>query len=657
MKKLVLLVLCFSFMAGTLYAASDNYSLNEVVVTASRYKEPKKEVTANVRVITQKEIQASSAGNLGELLAEEGIGHIHMYPGVLTTVGIRGFRTDTHGNDLLGHVLILLDGRRAGTGNIAKILTKNIQRIEIIRGPAAVQYGSAGMGGVINVITKRGKGKPSAFIEGSLGSFGYEDGTIGSSGKYKKFDFSMAYSRSKKDDYTTAEGKRYYNTGIAKIEDYSINLGYEIFPSNRISMILTKFDADKVGNPSYLSQNDLDDYKNTSLDSADFIYEGQLPDMFLSWKVRYFQGTDKNEWWDPTASNPSGWDDGIPSTQYTDHKGAQAQISYNKDYLLITTGIDWVYYKIRQSWSPHRSYYKNPALFFLGKLRLFNDKLLLSGGIRYDKYKVEVGNGEGKDQKKYHLCPSVGVAYLLTDNIKLRAQYGQGYRMPGADQLAADYYSWGTHYVGNPDLKPEQNWTIEGGVDVVYDSFTASFTYFHTHYKDFIDTVVVSSGVKSYKNVYNGTIDGYEISCSVDLGKLLSLDYTIKPYGNIVYLLRYEDDNAKVDKALLYTDKYDASWGIYVSDKKSSFWGDLNFSYVGNQWIRDWESSWSGPRIKKKAFVVANLTLYKKLLAVEKYGTFSLKGEVKNLFNREYSYVKGYPMPGRSFILSLRYQF
>ncbi len=94
------------------------------MVTASRYKESIKDTPMNVEVIGQKEIEASSAKDLGELLAEKGIGTIREYPGTLTSVGIRGFRTDTHGNDLLGHVLILLDGRRAGTGNVAKILTK-----------------------------------------------------------------------------------------------------------------------------------------------------------------------------------------------------------------------------------------------------------------------------------------------------------------------------------------------------------------------------------------------------------------------------------------------------------------------------------------------------------------------------------------------------
>ena len=103
----------------------------------------------------------------------------------------------SYGNDLEGYVLILLNGRRAGTGNAAKIMTKNIERIEILRGPASVQYGSAAMGGVVNVITKQGKDKPTAFVEGVLGSFEHEEGSIGFSGQVNGFDFSGSYLRDK----------------------------------------------------------------------------------------------------------------------------------------------------------------------------------------------------------------------------------------------------------------------------------------------------------------------------------------------------------------------------------------------------------------------------------------------------------------------------
>jgi len=202
MKKLIIFFACL-FIASSIpvYAqeGGDSVTLEEVVVTAGRVKEKKKEITTNVTILDEEEIENSSAVDLGDLLAEKGIGHIQKYPGASTSVGIRGFRTDTTGVDLAGKVLILLNGRRAGTGNAAKIMTKNIERVEIIRGPASVQYGSAAMGGVINVITRQGKEKPTLFIEGLLGSYGYKEGSAGFSGRYEAFDFSGTFTRDSSD--------------------------------------------------------------------------------------------------------------------------------------------------------------------------------------------------------------------------------------------------------------------------------------------------------------------------------------------------------------------------------------------------------------------------------------------------------------------------
>ncbi|OQY11323.1 MAG: TonB-dependent receptor, partial [Desulfobacteraceae bacterium 4572_19] len=177
MKKLYLVmtsVILLSGGAGLLFAEQQKpefvTNIDEVVVTAGRVDEKKWNVPVNITVITTEDIAQSTGRNIGDLLAEDGTGHIHKYPGGLTSVGIRGFRTDSHGNDLLGHVLVLVNGRRAATGNVAKIPLENVERVEIIRGPAATQYGSAAMGGVINIITLQGKDKPSVFLDQAFGS-------------------------------------------------------------------------------------------------------------------------------------------------------------------------------------------------------------------------------------------------------------------------------------------------------------------------------------------------------------------------------------------------------------------------------------------------------------------------------------------------------
>ncbi len=634
-------------------------SLGEMVVTASRVNEKKREVTSNVTIITQKEIKISPARDLGELLAEKGIGHIHKSPGTLTSVGIRGFRTDTTGNDLQGHVLVLLDGRRAGTGNVAKILTKNIERIEIIRGPGSVQYGSAGMGGIINIITKRGKGKPEASLSGLFGSFGYEEGTAEFSGKRGGFDWSAAISVNKTDDYRSVDGK-YYNSGYDKKQYISINTGYEFLPQNRIGIIYHYFKGDHLGSPEYFNLNDLDDYTDKRNESVDFIYEGAIPELdILSWKIRYFKGQDKDRWVSPVASDPTGFDIWSPYNKRTiDQQGVQAQLGLNWRFVNVVAGYDWVDYDVENAvWNPKDTSYRNPAYFLLSKLHLLNDRLILKGGFRFDEYTLEVERGQGREEYDNHVSSTFGIAYLVTDNIKLRLNYGEGFKMPSADQMAADYVVWGVRTKGNPNLDPEKSETYEAGFDVSYPYLDFSFTYFHTRFKDKIEGPFFSAtlGYNTWENIGSAVIEGVEGSFSFDIASYFGWGFELKPYASFVYLTRYDD--LTNDRDLYYREDSHVAYGITFSGKYGIV-ANLNLSYTGEQTIEDWPNQVGfnpPPIVKKGGFTVADFTITKEVFNT-RYGRFSLRGEIRNLFDKDYEYVKGYPMPERSFFIGIRYE-
>ena len=619
-------------------------AMDEVVVTAGRVEETAGDITAAVIVLDEEKIRLSAATDLGDLLAEQGVGHIQKYPGISTSLGIRGFRTDTTGNDLAGKVLVLVDGRRAGTGDLAKIATKNLARVEIIRGPASVQYGSAAMGGVVNVITKTGQGAPSFFAEGGLGSFGRQSSSAGFSGEKAAFDFSGSFTRERLDDYDTADGEDYGNTGFDKKEDASLNLGFEFLPDNYIRLIYHYFDADDVGSPGYLSQLDLDNYSEVGLESFDFIINGQARDGFLSWQARFFTGQDEYTWCDPSWASIFKRD--------TDHQGAQAQLSLNWENSTVTGGFDWVNYDIDANAAPMRSAYDNPAAFLLAKTRLF-DRLILSGGLRYDDYEVDMKNDGGREEDE-NLSTNLGAAYEVSDCFRLRANYGEAFRMPTAEQLAGDYVAW-ISYLGNPDLDPEKSRTWEGGFDLTWAAARLSATYFYTDFDDKIQVYTLPGSEQSYRNIGGATVSGVETELSCDLGAALDWGVEFRPYLNIVYLTEYEDD--ETDEDLLYTEDMNLAWGVVYADAKGLS-VDLNFAYTGEKQVEDWEN-WSDPVniIDCGGFTVANLSIQKQLMDFDRFGGVTLTAEVLNLLDKDYAYVNGYPMPGRNFFVGLRYDY
>ncbi|MCL2878266.1 MAG: TonB-dependent receptor plug domain-containing protein, partial [Acidobacteria bacterium] len=116
-------------------------TLDEVVVTASRTEESRREITSNVTVISEDDIAASTASTLADLAMEHGL---QVYTsGDMSNVYIRGFGSGSMASEMENSVLTLVNGRRIGNANLALIGLANIKRIEIIRGPAAVQYGPA----------------------------------------------------------------------------------------------------------------------------------------------------------------------------------------------------------------------------------------------------------------------------------------------------------------------------------------------------------------------------------------------------------------------------------------------------------------------------------------------------------------------------------
>ena len=628
--------------------------MDEVVVTASRTAESSNKVSANLTVLDREELKQSASRNVGDLLAEEGLGHIQKYPGSLTSIGIRGFRTDTHGNDLQGHVLVLLDGRRAGTGNLAKILTKNVERIEIIRGPGAVQYGSAGMGGVINVITRRGEIN-SVFLEGGGGSFDTVEGSIGGTAIQNGLDFAGSYTYATRGDYDTGSGDRYENTGINYETGMSANLGYSFSENNRLGLIFTRFDVDEAGSPGYFSENDLDDYTDKENYSVDVNFAGQCPITGSNLLVRYFFGKDENSWQDNTGSDPNGWDDGEASKNKTDQQGAQVQASKSFGFATIIGGFDWLDYEVENSWTPNKTTYSNPALFLLGKTSFLDDRLTANLGLRYDWYDVEVEEPAGRNEDQSRFTPQIGLAWMVMDELKIRAQYAQGFMMPSADQLAADFDSFGIRTVGNPDLDPEKSATYEGGVDYSTNGLNTSLTYFYTDFEDKIITDYLADGSSTWKNLGDATISGIEAELSYDLGMPLGWSWEIRPYLNLTILTKYEDDTT--GEELQYVSGSNYGTGLVVGNGDGIFCR-LNVAYTGSQDVQDWESgAYPAPVVKLDSSTVTDLTGSYRFYETEHLGAFTVRGEVRNLFDEDYAYVKGYPMPGRSFFVGLRWNY
>ncbi|WP_005036911.1 TonB-dependent receptor plug domain-containing protein [Holophaga foetida] len=638
-------------------AAAEPADLQEVIVTATAVKEAKKDVPASVQVVSQDDIKNSTSRNAGDLIAEAGIGHVTKYNGCLTgSIGIRGLQSNWS-SSYTSRVLILINGSRAGTVNLAKIPAQDIERIEIVKGPASVLFGSAAMGGVVNIITKEGT------KDGCHGALGVEGGSWDywkvfgeAQGKVGKLDFSATLSREGQGDYEAADYGTIENSGY-KAETLSTRLGYEIAAGHHLSLGYQHWKGWDIGSQGATYSADPDDYNNKKRDALDLNYRTE------SLQAKYYYVADRDEWYSNADYSSGPGTDALDKTD-TDTQGLSLQKTFTVGDHRIVTGGQWDRIKVqsvRTAGSPYNpnSRYDSYGAFAEGRMSLLEKRLLVSAGLRFDRFENSILDTPGlsgmtaKDDSLDHTTVRGGVVYKLTESITIKANAGTAFRAPAPLELAADYYSWGTHYVGNAGLSPEKSTTVDMGIEVVKGAFRGDVSYFHTDFKDKIVSYYSSALTAStYRNAGEAKLEGFEMNASYDLGAALRLRMVLEPYAHINYLTRFEEKASGAWSTLTSTPKWSASAGMKLGQES---W-DAQFiaSYHGHEWATDWNSSSStyGLNISKGGFVLLSLKgAYRPLKAIE------LTASVENILNRCYEYNLGYPMAERTFVGGAKWLF
>lgn len=219
--------------------------LDTIIVTASRMAQHDYKVAGNVTVINHEDIEASNAQNIPEILKEALAVHVVNNSTAKTSVlDIRGF-----GDTASRNVLVLVNDRVLNTVDISapdllQIPLSAVERIEIIRGAGSVLYGDRAVGGVVNIITKKGKGNLTGRWGAHYGSYDRRGTDLEVSGAKNKFSY-FVYSR-----YDDDHGYRENSDVLAK--DFNTRLGYEF--SEKISVDVDyAYHQDSYGLPGAIS--------------------------------------------------------------------------------------------------------------------------------------------------------------------------------------------------------------------------------------------------------------------------------------------------------------------------------------------------------------------------------------------------------------------
>ncbi|MDO8827666.1 TonB-dependent receptor [Methylophaga sp.] len=563
-------------------------TLDEMIVTTSGRSETLDKVATTIQVISEEKIRRSSARSITDLLAENAVGFFSEWTPAQTSINIRGGATDGQGRDFRSQTLVLVNGRRAGTANISKLSLSDVSRIEIIRGPASVAYGSQAMGGVINIITRNGSNTSGSSINLSGGSWSLKQGHAHTAYQGENADFYFGIGASERDDYDSGRGSResMHNTAWER-RSALVAGGLDLNDFHRFDLTMRTDGIYNAGfrGSSWAPEGD-EDRKNHSID---FSYDGQNPTGDLAWNAHAYlvRDVDHFNWENRTFLK-------LDNERVLDIYGLRLLTEWNATQSTeLRIGADLEYSELRNDrFNTSRNTgekvraapYDNDQDERVGAVwgeviqTVLNDRLTLRAGGRYTDGKTTLQPTKGleliKRSENYdEFTHSLGAAYRLTDQIKLRTGYATGFRAPTATELAADFETFGgSQIIGNPNLDNETNHQIEVGMSFSNEWLFSDIAVFDNRISDRITTRPNADGRSIYENNDDDIeLKGVDLQLEANLSSLLQTDVNWRVFANGSYHFHMRDKGAP---DTLNTDriqriyKYQAGIGTVLSQNR-----------------------------------------------------------------------------------------
>ncbi len=674
MMKSVLLIFTILFIGGMPVAAEEvggKQTMDDMVVTGTRTQERAIDVPVTTEVITREKIEMSGATHVGDLIGKYITGHYHKYNGMLSPVGLRGFRTEAHGDDVKGHVLMLIDGHRIGTGNAAKINVDRIERIEVTKGPSSALYGSAAMGGVINLITKKGDGDLTATISGDYGSFDYYKSQVSGGGEVNdKFRFHATASYEDIGDYDDPKFGTVYNSAETK-KNIGCNLTFTINPDHelRFGGNYADLTGEYPGWENSLTYSAYDENARQNYDKShgytDLEYNGNFFGDTFHWRGLVYYLWDRNHWNYGSDEPKSEQSKYIDDTLGTDQQFVWNMTSWNK--LVFGFNLEHLEKESEavSGGEPSAPYtpnmeYDSQALFLQDGLDLLDNRINLIGAVRYDRFDMKTirprtgtfTEFNEKEEDYDHISPKLGMGVKFFDELlRVRANVGEGFKSPSPDQLSADFVHSGIRYVGNPDLDPETSLTYDFGFDIFHDVFNLKVGYFHTDYQEKISQILTTIGgdyVYTYENQGDSEVAGFDIGIEWWIGRAFHWPFDLSLWSNVTFNTTKEDEETHDE--LTYISDYEVKSGLDLS--YGCFSAQLSYVLIGPQMIDIW-NGWVYEGVKEKeSFDFWDLTMRYRFPS-----HWEVRASVLNLFDEQVEWARGYLMPERNYLVGVSYTF
>lgn len=617
-----LLVLAFAVQQDTI-------ELKPLVVTATRAAVPADLVASAVTVLRGSDLLARGVRTVAQALETVPGAHV-VASGSLggqTSLFTRGGESD--------YTKVLVDGatlNQAGGGiDLAHLTLDNVDRIEIVRGPVSVLYGSDAMTGVVQVFTRTGQGVPRLGADLRAGTYGTTEGALDITGGSRRMSYSARVSR------LSSRGLYSYNNdyrnGVASARiRWSPDDRSDVDLTYRYGDDIYHFPTDGQGAPVDSNQRSAERGPLLSLNAGRVV--GEHVEARISAAVRETRLFYNNE------PDSPGEDGAFWSRDYLRRSTTSALLSWRTPRISVLSGIE--YEDERQRGTSE----------FSGSFGTFPDSIgvqrnttgyFTQGVIAAGPAAITLG-GRLDDNSQFgtHGTYRAGVVYRLAGSTRLRASAGTGFKEPTFFENFARGF-----VLGNPDLDPEQSRSWEVGVERA----GVAITYFNQRFRDLIEyTPTPPPGDPNYFNVGAAIADGVEASVTTTLAPrvVFSAHYTF------LHTRVRESGSAGDPDGLFVPGKSLIRRPAHVlAPQLAATLGDRTRVTVGARWVGkrddlDFSRAVGQRRVTRDPYTRVNVSGEYALRNV------TLTGSVENVFNDQAQEIPGYRPRGRMVILGGR---
>ncbi|WP_148714070.1 TonB-dependent receptor domain-containing protein [Chitinolyticbacter meiyuanensis] len=582
--------------------AGADTTLDPVIVTATRIESPRSSLSSDTTVLTSEDLARSGATSVGEALSRVGGVEFARTGGLGQPASL--YLRGANGN----HTLVLVDGQRLapgadGASSFDTVPLALIDRIEIVRGSASGLYGADAVGGVVQIFTKTGNGAPAGSASIDIGSFDTVGGSASYGGAIGNTRFNVGADARNSHGYNlTKPASSMYEADKDAWRQRSANfsLAHDLTANNEIGIRGMTIDTDAAYDGGAFDDQPWSKREQTSLAlfSNNRFTDSWQSDLLLG------QGRDRYE---TTGNYPSKTKLKQTQAQWTNTLASAAgQWLLGLEYLEEKLASDTMYDQTRRD----------------------NKAALVGWQQDFGTHHLQA-NARIDDNSQFgdKTTGGIGYAWRFTPGWQLFANAGTSFHAPSFVDLY--YPSWpGMPPAANPDLKPEQGRSIDGGLRWQGAGWTADATAFYNRVRD----LIVLDANYTPQNVAEARMRGLTLNTAGRLGSL------------------------ELAASATWQNAEDEATGTMLP-RRAKTYGNMSLAQDIGDWRWSAALAASGKRYDRRdevgemgGYAVLDLGVDYR---IAKAWRASLR--LNNAFDRDYEYAANYNTAGRNWLLKLAY--